>query len=143
MKYEYAKAANLVGIKKLLSSMGLPSADIAGHWDGFIVAIENKEIAGVVGMELYGEFCLLRSLAVHPDYRGQGVAKELFRRIVVSAKKAGAKELYLLTLTIESLCKQWGFKKIVRNRVPMAILASKEFKGLCPKSAVCMHQAIK
>ena len=142
MKYEFARSSDLAEIKNLLSSVDLPSEDIAGHLDGFIVARVRKTILGVAGMELYGEACLLRSLAVHPDHRGKGVAKELFRLIVAQAQKIGVKELYLLTVSIEVLCEKWGFKRIVRSRVPMAILASKEFKSLCPESAVCMYQSI-
>ena len=143
MKYEPAKFADFSEIEQLLSAMGLPSADIAGHLDDFIIARVGKKIVGVVGMELHEGACLLRSLAVLTDHRGKGVARELFRRIVSHAKKTGVKELYLLTMTIETLCKKWGFKKIARSKVPRQILASKEFKGLCPKSAVCMYQSIE
>lgn len=143
MKYEPAKSADFSEIEELLSAMGLPSADIAGYLNNFIIARVGKKIVGVVGMELYEETCLLRSLAVLPDHRGKGVASELFRQIFSHAKKTGVKELYLLTMTIETLCKKWGFKKIARSKVPRQILASKEFKGLCPMSAVCMYRSIE
>ena len=143
MKYEPAKSADFPEIEKLLSAMGLPSADIVGYLNNFIIARVGKKIVGVVGMELYEEACLLRSLAVLPDHRGKGVARELFRRIVFHAKKTGVKEVYLLTMTTETLCKKWGFKKIARSKVPRQVLASKEFKGLCPRSAVCMCQSIE
>jgi len=52
MEYQTAKAGDLSNIKKLLSAMDLPLADIAGHLDGFIVARAGREIVGVVGMEL-------------------------------------------------------------------------------------------
>jgi amino-acid N-acetyltransferase len=142
MKYEFSRPEDLADIKKLLSSAALPSQDVNRYPDGFIIARMGGRIVGVIGMELHGKASLLRSLAVHPDHRGKGVAKELFRRIVINAKRSGVKELYLLTMTIEALCKKWGFKKIARNKVPRGIFTSKEFHGLCPESAVCMHQAI-
>ena len=141
MEYQTAKAGDLSNIKKLLSAMDLPLADIAGHLDGFIVARAGREIVGVVGMELYGEDCLLRSLAVDFKFRGRGIAHQLFQHIVVSAQDRGANRLYLLTTTIEGLCEKWGFRKIDRKDVPRRISNTAEFKGLCPRTAVCLYQS--
>ena len=140
MEYQTAKVGDLSEIKKLLSTMDLPLADIAEHLEGFIVARAGGEIVGVVGMELYGEDCLLRSLAVDLKFRCKGIARQLFQRIVASAHDHGAKHLYLLTTTIEGLCEKWGFRKIDRKDVPKRISNTAEFKGLCPKTAVCLYQ---
>ena len=140
MTYQQANHRDLDEIVNLLSSVGLPSEDVGSHLDGFIVAKDGYKLVGVVGMQLYGSDTLLRSLAVHPESRSRGIARQLFQRIVVSAQDHGAKRLYLLTTTIEGLCEKWGFRKIDRKDVPKRISNTAEFKGLCPKTAVCLYQ---
>lgn len=142
MEYVYAKKSDLKEIKQLLNSLGLPSSDIGPHVRGFVIAKTGKLIVGVVGMEVHGKDCLLRSLAVRPSHQGMGIAKELFCRIVADAQKRGIVKAYVLTTTIEILCQKWGFNKIPKTRVPHTIIVSKEFQGLCPKTAVLMCKNI-
>ena len=143
MRYEQANRKDLDIIVELLSSVGLPAEDVGLHLDSFIVARHGKKMAGVVGVQLYGADALLRSLAVYPEARGRGIARQLSRRIVASAQRRGAKRLYLLTTTIEGLCEKWGYRKIDRKNVPEAIRSTAEFKSLCPSTAVCMYKELK
>jgi amino-acid N-acetyltransferase len=140
MRYKQANHRDLEGIIDLLSSVGLPSEEVSSHLDNFIVARDGNKLVGVVGIQLCGSDALLRSLAVHPESRNRGIARQLFQRIVASAHDHGVKHLYLLTTTIEGLCEKWGFRKIDRKDVPKRISNTAEFKGLCPKTAVCLYQ---
>ena len=112
------------------------------HEDGFFVARDGARIVGVVGIQVYGTDALLRSLVVHPDFRGRGLARKLCRNIVLFAREQGVRHLYLLTTTIEPLCVKWGFRRIDRKDVPEAIKNTAEFKGLCPRTAVCFYQKL-
>ncbi|MCK7515679.1 MAG: hypothetical protein MZV70_74680 [Desulfobacterales bacterium] len=56
---------NEAAVKQLLSESGLPIADItAQHLQHFFGCGSGSELEGLVGLELYGEVALLRSLAV-------------------------------------------------------------------------------
>ena len=73
----------------------------------YIVAEENKKIIGVVTWLMHGlpkhQLCELDRIAVLPEYRGKGVAKQLFNALVKDAKqfykknKSKLRKLYLLT----------------------------------------------
>jgi ribosomal protein S18 acetylase RimI-like enzyme len=60
---------------------------------GCLMALEGKEVAGAVFTDkettFQGKGARIRSLFVSEKYRGKGVGKELLRRAVAAAGKAG------------------------------------------------------
>lgn len=140
---KFAEPKDEASIKNLLMEADLPYEDIANHLRHFILAKRGNNLIGVVGLEVYGEFGLLRSLAVVSAHRGKGIGKMLYENIMAYARLQGIKELYLLTTTAEAVFAKFGFNKVERNSVPKPILATKEFQSLCPSTAVCMVKRIE
>jgi N-acetylglutamate synthase-like GNAT family acetyltransferase len=97
----------------------------------------------VIGLEVINMMGLVGSLAVAPSFRGKGIAKELYSRILAYAHLKGIMKLYLLTLTAEGFFSKLGFNKVDRNNVPAAIQSTEEFRSLCPATAVCMVKNIE
>ena len=97
---------------------------------------------GCVGLERYGENGLLRSLAVEPDYRRQGLGARLLAAIEARAASGVVRTLYLLTTTAESFFAARGYTVTDRNNVPEAIGGTSEFQSMCPDSAVCMAKRL-
>ena len=133
-----AKKDDLKAIKSLLDSASLPSIDIEKHLLHFLVMEKSGTIAGTIGMELYGDKALLRSLAIQRDYRNKGLGKELCSALISKAKKMNVNNIYLLTETAEGFFSKQGFQNIERKSVPLAIKHTYEFSTLCPEGAVCM-----
>ncbi len=126
----------------LLKRTSLPCAISSSMFSSCIVAVRGTKLVGTVGLEQYGSAALLRSFAVDPSCRGQGVGRELFRRILERASTTGVTSVYILTTTIEDLCVRWGFSHVERAAVPSEIAASEEFRGACPATAVCMMRVL-
>lgn len=61
-------------IIELLAAEKLPVDDLPETLDNFIVAIQDGEVIGIGGVEVYAKYGLLRSLAVHPEHRKAGIA---------------------------------------------------------------------
>lgn len=142
MEFNQANTGDLRAIKNLLWVAGLPSVDFESYLEYFIVSKVNNIVVGFIGMEPYGSVALLRSLVVVEDFRGQGIGRELTRRIIAQARQQGITDFYLLTTSVEKLCRKWGFQKIERHLVPEVIRNTAEFKELCPKTAVCMYRRV-
>jgi amino-acid N-acetyltransferase len=140
--FSFAEPAEEEAIRKLLIDTDLPAEDFAKHLQHFLVAKRNSTLIGVIGLEPYGEFGLLRSLAVAPPYRGQGLGKELCERMFSYAHELGIKELYLLTTTAEKFFPKLGFNPIDRDNIPAPIQATEEFSSICPSTAVCMAKKL-
>ena len=138
----FADAKEEEAIKNLLLEAGLPHEDVSNHLHHFLVAKSNDTLIGVVGLEVLGEFGLLRSLVVASPHRGKGIGKMLYERILACAHLQGIKELYLLTTTAEGLASKFGFSRVERNNTPEPIQATAEFHRLCPSNAVCMVKMI-
>jgi amino-acid N-acetyltransferase len=133
---------DLTSIEQLLQDNHLPDRDIYENSILlFIASIASKDI-GVGGLELYENICLLRSLVIRDAFRGKGYGKELTNKLIDRAKDKGVKEVYLLTTTAADFFRKIEFKKIDRDRVPLAIKNTSQFSSLCPASAICLRKVI-
>jgi len=137
-----AQSGDTEAIRNLLGNADLPSEDFAQHLPHFWTARQNGTLAGAVGLEIYGETGLLRSLVVDTTYRGQGLGIKLCEQIFAYAQENSVKELYLLTTTAADFFPKLGFHIIDRDRVPQAIQATEEFASICPATAVCMVKTL-
>ncbi|MEE9449649.1 MAG: arsenic resistance N-acetyltransferase ArsN2 [Ignavibacteriaceae bacterium] len=129
---------DLKAIKSLLESASLPSVDIEKHRLNFFVLENGGNIIGTIGMELYGDTALLRSLVVGKDYQNKGYGHKLYYALTSKAKIMNVINIYLLTETAEGFFSKEGFQKIARESVPPSIKQTYEYSTLCSESAVCM-----
>ena len=127
----------------LLSSEKLPTSDLTGTLKNFLSVIENDELVGVVGLETYGSYGLLRSLAVQPGSRNQNIAGKLMAQIEKLATAEGLNSIFLLTETAPDYFSRKGYKVIARNEVPIEVQQSSEFSHMCPQSAIAMKKDLQ
>ena len=126
-------------VKQLLSESSLPIEDItAQHLQHFFRCGSGLELEGLVGLELYGEVALLRSLAVASSRRGSGVGSGLVAHAERHARDQGVQSLYLLTTTAEAFFMRRGYARFPRDAAPTAIKSTKEFSGICPANSTFM-----
>jgi amino-acid N-acetyltransferase len=134
-----ASAEDLSAIRALLEQCGLPTADLRDAMlELFTVCRIGGRIVGTIGLEVFAETALLRSLAVAPEHRGRRLAHDLWARVRDRARRGGIRRLYLLTTTAEPLFFRWGFRRVARDEVPAAVQATREYNALCPSTAAVM-----
>jgi len=138
----YPAQAYRTEIIALLADEKLPVDDLPEKLDDFIVAIQDGLVAGVAGVEVYGPYGLLRSLAVRPGYRSLGIAGKLLQHIDAQCKQKGLSALYLLTETAPGYFEKKNYQKINRNEVPAEVQQSSEFTYVCPVSAIAMKKVL-
>ncbi|MHA2232201.1 MAG: GNAT family N-acetyltransferase [Candidatus Hodarchaeales archaeon] len=146
-----ADEMDLQGIKELLKTVNDSIEDGEGSLDVslavpaesiFLIAKENDEIIGTVGLEVYESVALLRSLAVHPKYHDKGLGRALTRKILYHAKVIQNEEIYLLTETAKDFFTRFGFKIIANDLVNPLVKESSQFKGTCPDTATIMRKTV-
>ena len=143
MELRDAERSDFATVRKLLETCDLYSEDLtgsAGH--RFVLAWKVNTLIGTVGLEIFEEVALLRSLAVEPNYRQRGIASELVRKIESVAVKNNVRTLYLLTLTAENFFAKLGYGRTDRELAPAALQGTTEFRSVCPASAVCMTKRL-
>ncbi len=142
MNHRKAINTDLQKIKDLLNSSKLPSDDCEEQIENFIVIEENNKLIGIGGLEIYDTVGLIRSIVVESKYRGSGIGKKIYRLIEAKAYTSGIKSLYLLTETATEYFENLGFKIKDRSEVPRSIMETKQFKEICPSSAMVMYREI-
>lgn len=133
-----ARRRDLAPVESLLRADHLPTDGVSAAFDRFIVAEADGQVCGVAGLETYGSFGLLRSVAVSPSLRGRGVGAALTEAVVAAAARGALTAVYLLTETARDFFLRHGFHVIDRDDVPSTIRGSAEFAELCPASSTVM-----
>jgi amino-acid N-acetyltransferase len=126
-------------IATLLRESGLPTGDLSSGSDVVLFSCTGEDGPfAVVGLELHGSCGLLRSLAVAPQRRGEGLGETLLAHAEKAAAERGVKELYLLTTTAERYFSERGYGVTDRATAPAAIARTRQFSELCPSTSVLM-----
>jgi len=140
---EPARPHDLRGALELLGRSELTQQDVSEGWGHyFVVREDDGRVVGVAGLELHGDFGLLRSVAVDEDYRGQGLAAALIEAVLQRAQRVGLRSVYLLTTSARDYFARRGFADVGRDDAPAAIRESWEFKNGCPSSAAFMQRPV-
>ena len=142
LNYRFAIKEDINNIKNLLQENDLPVEGVDQFYKDFIVA-ENGPLVGAVGLEIYDQAALFRSLVVNQTYRSQKIGRALIERIKAHALLNNVKDFYLLTTTAKDYFLRLGFKESARDQAPKAILNTQEFLDLCPSSATCLKLNIQ
>ena len=139
---ERATAADGPAILQLLSAAALPVDAVLDHLDTAIVARAEERLVGCAALEVYPEGALLRSVAVDPRARGQGIGTLVTAAALDLASAVGMPAVYLLTTTAEDFFPKFAFERITRQEVPASVKASVEFQSACPSTAIVMRNTL-
>jgi amino-acid N-acetyltransferase len=139
-----ARAEDLGALRALLRTCDLPCEDLTPrHLAHFLVAPADDGLRGSAGLEPRGEDALLRSLAVQPAARGEGLGGRLLAAVERRAHRAGLQALYLLTTTAAPFFRDRGYEPIDRAKLPGPIQQTEEASRLCPAGATCMRKRLE
>ncbi len=135
-----ALASDLDEVLALLVQSELPTDGVVEHLPTFLIArsLDNRMV-GCVGVENYGAFGLLRSVAVVKDLRQLGLGSRLVSVALRDARANGIQEVVLLTTTARDFfARQFGFAETTRTKYEEHFAASNEWRLPRCSSAVVM-----
>lgn len=124
--------------RSLLKASNLPADDLNFKRDLLVGYYEGDELVGTGGLEVHGNYALLRSLSVKFGIRGKAVGTTITEFLLKEAKKKKIKAVYLLTETAKGFFQKRGFKDVPRTEVPEEVKKSSEFSHVCPTTAAVM-----
>lgn len=140
---EITARPSLAAASALLQAADLPIEDLtARHCEDFFFTGPAGAPSGLVGLELFGEVALLRSLVVDEARRGTGAGSALLEHAERHARRKGIARIYLLTTTAEEFFARRGYSRVPRETAPDAIRATREFAGICPASSAFMFKEL-
>ena len=71
------------------------SLELTNVWSYWLVALDGDTVVGYVGSQSSIDEADIMNVAVHPDYRRQGIAEKLINTLVADLKKRGCHALLL------------------------------------------------
>lgn len=114
--------------------------ELAENIRDFTVAAVGDEVAGCGALHFYGpRSAEVRSLAVHPEWKGHGLGKRIVEALEAEAREHGIESLFAFTY-IPDFFARLGFAEVDRRRLP-----SKVWKDClrCPKLQCCDEIAMQ
>jgi amino-acid N-acetyltransferase len=130
-------------VSALLSASRLAALDSTSQFGSqYVVAHANGRLIGVAGLEIYGADALLRSVAIAPSFRSQGLGRQLTQDRLRWAIERGISTIYLLTADASSYWRRHGFTEIRREEAPAAIRSTSQWSGGCSASAIAMIKKV-
>jgi ribosomal protein S18 acetylase RimI-like enzyme len=118
----FLEYANSLGFSLCFQNFDHELANLPGDYaapDGsLLLATLNGEAAGCVALHrIDGAICEMKRLYVRPQFRGQGLGRELAVRVIAEARQIGYKYLRLDTVepvmkTAVEMYRQLGFREI-------------------------------
>jgi amino-acid N-acetyltransferase len=134
---------SLAAAVTLLEAAKLPTQDLTEqHCEHFFFTGPAGAPDGLVGLELFGDVALLRSLVVADSRRNAGAGSHLLAHAEAQARAHGVRQVYLLTTTAEAFFARRGYVRAARDSAPPAIRATREFSGICPASSAFMFKQL-
>ena len=126
---------------ELLQKHKLPVIDI--NEDKLLyLLLDGERIIGTVGLEIFEDCALLRSVSIIKEEQGKGYGKFMNEEIEKYAKESGINCMYLLTTSAKNFFDKQGYCVINREDSPASVKQTAEFTSLCPSSAVVMKKRI-
>ncbi len=129
----------------LLERAGLPLDGFEQSWRRWVATDQSGDLVGVAALERHGTppVYLLRSLAVAPDQRGNGLGAALVRTALAAADahEQHPAGVALLTETAAGYFDRFGFTATDRAALPQPLSASAELTGACPATATAYWRA--
>ncbi len=140
---EQARGHDLGPALGLLRLVDLPSEGVAERFGHYLVARQEGDLVGLAGIETCGPAGLLRSVAVEPALRHEGIGRGLVGAAEDLARKLELSSVYLLTTTARAFFAALGYAECGREEAPDGIRESWEFRSGCPRTAVLMKKDLR
>ncbi|MBN1413923.1 MAG: GNAT family N-acetyltransferase [Bacteroidales bacterium] len=138
-----ASKTDVPDIISLLNQCFLQADDIPAEKQIFWVVRKDRQLLGVICIENYKPFGLLRSFAVHPSFRKQAIGANLLYHAVAQAEKMGIESLYLCTDTAARYFEAHKWVYINRDSVHEKVQQSEEFRAAWSETTACMFLPVK
>ncbi len=125
-----AADADVPAIKELLERGQLYHEGVEQFLDGFVVVeeVSGNRIVATAGMEIWGEYGLLRSLVLSKEANNSHFILELVRILLMQAKERKARCVYLYAGNTTDFFRALGFRTVSVNDVPDELKQSPYFR---------------
>jgi N-acetylglutamate synthase-like GNAT family acetyltransferase len=116
------------------------TAEIRAHIREFLVLVEGNRLAGCVALDSYTSgLAEIRSLAVHPHFRGRGLGGRLLAFALEEAQRRRIAQVFAVTHAAELFVKA-GFFLVSRNEIPEKM---ERDCHVCPRANSCRLVTVK
>ena len=125
-----ARAEDVPRMAELITGEHLPAYGLDEFLETFFVLADGEHIVGCVGLEVYGEAALLRSVVVSPERRRRDEGRRLVEAALAEARRRGVSRVYLFTMSAGPFFGRLGFREVQPEEFEEAVRASRQYEAV-------------
>ena len=125
-----ARAEDIPRIEALITGEHLPAYGLDEFLGTFFVLADGEHIVGCVGLEVYGEAALLRSVVIAPERRRRDEGRRLVEAALTDARRRGISRVYLFTMSAGGFFGRLGFREVQPEEFEDAVRASRQYEAV-------------
>jgi amino-acid N-acetyltransferase len=140
-RLDEVEAVHALFIDEVRAGRMLPRSleEMSAHLDDWLIAEKYGQIAGCVSLVYFNrDLCEIRSLAVAPVHRGNGVAGKLIEAAIELARTRGMRNVLTLTRAVP-VFERVGFQRDFVTHFPEKVwkdCAPCPFRQMCDETAL-------
>jgi len=105
----------------ILRACGLSCLELLASRTTWWLWEDRRGAVGIVALEVGGQSALLRSAAVLPQARGEGIGAALVARAIAFARRSGVERIYLFSTGAGPYWTKLGFREVDVDEVARAL----------------------
>ncbi|PTA68803.1 GNAT family N-acetyltransferase [Deinococcus arcticus] len=121
VKLRQAQPEDFPTILDLLGRCGLHTSSVTPQGSTYWIADLNGEPGGCIGLEHGEGVSLIRSTAVLPGARAQGLGRALVRSALTQATLRGDRRVYLFSEEAGDYWRRFGFRPVTADEISAAL----------------------
>jgi amino-acid N-acetyltransferase len=135
-----ASTDDFADLTDLIRESGLETSGLRPGMPDLFVAVSDGRMVGCAALEIDGAFGLLRSVAVVPNRRGEGIGDRLVHHAHSRAADLKLDAIYLLTTTAEHYFPRFGYRTVDETVPPDVVTSSAEYSTCVAADAALMKR---
>ncbi|WP_034386696.1 GNAT family N-acetyltransferase [Deinococcus sp. YIM 77859] len=143
VKLRQAAPADFPLILDLLTRCGLHTSSVTPEMSTYWIAELDGVPGGCIGLEHGAGASLIRSAAVVPDARGQGLGRALVESALTYATLRGDRTVYLFSQEAGSYWRRFGFAPVSAEEIAAALPDVPQVRSGVLKGWIAQEQAWK
>ena len=121
-KAKISDVQDIVQLVKIYADRGemlaRAQSSVFSNLRSFMVVEHNEKIVGVGSLSIiWGDLAEVRTLAIHPDFIGQGLGRDIVNHLLNEARELEIPRVFTLTYKPEFF-KKFGFRIVDKKELP-------------------------
>lgn len=139
VRFRPATTSDVPQVEALLGEAAAHAVTAGPGIAAFVVADSPSGPIAAIALEIFGADAFIRSVCVHPEWRGKGVGTALVEHVLTEAAMEAVDSVYVLSSAADRFFARFGFVRISWSEMPFTVTRTLSQRGAAVPGATAMQ----